>query len=358
MTGSEISFFKYALGLGERGHWVEIRTGLVEGSTEHRISKGVQLIQEGYEGPCPIGCCEEMDAVCMWMSPEFVQTNNTGSAFRLYNEQCTDFGNTVWDWTTNVDLFCTLSQWHARHMSTQTYYPRNLFRVMNNGVDLEEFKQSEKVHGRVVWASSHDRGLHHLLSVWPRIRKEVPWATLDVLYSLEGARSFAGRREDPAQPGWVNELGRRSTYSLHALETLKDHGIEVKGSVSRQEIAKAFGEAEVLAYPCDPVRPTETFGNTVLEAMASGCVPVLCLSDAFTELWGPVSPSVIPPLTESNLDAYTRVLVSVLKNDKRRERDAVQCREYAARFSWDLLVAKLERCLETRGQEGLDSVAW
>ncbi len=356
MTGSEIAFFQYALGLGRKGHRVDIYTKL-EGGDHKQIGENTWIRPEWSADIAGFG---PTDAVCQWMSPWFMRDwKGENPPFRLYNEQCSDFGNTNWDWQSTVDLFCPLSQTHARHMRSQTGYPPELFRVMHNGVDLEEFKPKAKVHGKVVWASSHDRGLHHLLSIWPSVRRAVPWATLSVFYSLDGARSFAERREDPNSPNWVNELFRRSNYILQSIEALRDTwGVELKGSVSRQEIAKELASSEVLAYPCDPVRFTETFGSTVLEAMSAGCVPVLCLSDAFKELWGPACPAVVPPLTERTLEAYRDLLVGVLKNNKQREEDARKCREYAQRYSWPLLVDNLERCLETRGKEGLDRVAW
>ncbi len=355
MTGSEIAFFQYALGLAKKGHNVDIATNIGD-HPDVQISKTCWLVNPHTTE------FSSRDALCMWMSPSECMrgwVDQSAPPFRLYNEQCSDFGNTNWRWEHTVDLFCSLSQSHARHMSSQTGYPRELYRVMPNGVDLEEFKPKAKVHGKVVWASSHDRGLHHLLSIWPSVRRAVPWASLSIFYSLEGLRSFAERREDPSSPQWVNELFRRSNYTLGALEALRDSwGVELKGSVSRQEIAKEFASSEVLAYPADPVRYTETFGSTVLEAMSAGCVPVLCLSDAFKELWGPACPAVVPPLTERTLEAYKDLLVGVLKNNKQREEDARKCREYASRYSWPLLVDNLERCLETRGKEGLAPVAW
>ena len=36
--------------------------------------------------------------------------------------------------------------------------------------------------GRVIWCSSADRGLHWLLSQWPKIKEAVPYASLKVFY--------------------------------------------------------------------------------------------------------------------------------------------------------------------------------
>jgi glycosyltransferase involved in cell wall biosynthesis len=368
MTGSEISFFQYAFGLAKKGHKIDVYTDLEPCPAQSPdVSAnwkrfefpggGILDLRPQYHVNAGFG---PTDACIQWMSPWFMKDWINGPPpFRLYCEQCSDFGNTNWRWEHTVDLFCPLSQTHAQHMSTLTGYPRELYRVMPNGVDLEEFKPKAKVHGKVVWASSHDRGLHHLLSIWPSVRRSVPWASLSVFYSIDGARAFAERREDPNSPNWVNELYRRSNYTLHSLEALRDNwGVEFKGSVSRQQIAQEFATAEVLAYPCDPVRYTETFGSTVLEAMSAGCVPVLCFSDSFKELWGGVCPGVPAPLTPGQLEAFKSVLVGVLTKNKIREQNALECREYASRFAWPLLVDRLERCLETRGREGLDPVAW
>lgn len=352
LTGSEVSCIQYARGLGKKGHDVTLFTGLIEGM-KIRTGDYLKLWDDShipYDDP---------DAVISWMAPVLCGiVPDPEKTFRVYNEQCSDFGNAnalAPGWESKVDLFCPLSRSHGRHMSTQTGYPQSLYRVMHNGVDVEEFKPTQKVSGRVIWASSHDRGLHSLLRIWPDVKQAVPWAELHVYYNTSGMQAFAGLSEDPARSDWSNELIRRSAYTLHALNRLQGHGVTLKGSASRQEIQKAFGEAEVLAYPCSPVRYTETFGNTVLEAMSAGCVPVLCMSDAFEELWGKC-PGVLPPLNDQNLEAYKQVLIKVLQSDKKREAYASACRQYAHRFYWPVLVDKLEKALLTRGREGLEPV--
>lgn len=355
LTGSEVSFFRHAFELARRGHEVELRSRF---SNEARIGmKGgvVRCVDDANVfangGHAFVG----YDVVVSWMSPEACRglaERDGGRAFRVYVEQCCDHGNTPWAWEGDVDLFCTLSNTHAAHMARQNGVPAERCRIVPNGVDLEEFRPAEKRPGKVAWASSHDRGLHHLLEMWTRIKRAVPHATLDVFYDDGGMRAFA---EMPAQEiSWLEELRRRSVYELEALERLGRLDVRARGSVSRESIATELALAEVLAYPCDPVRRgVETFGSVVLESMAAGCLPVLCLSDAFDELWGKACPGVLPPFSKRR-GPYEDLLIEVLRNERLRAGAVEVAREAARPYDWRVLGDRFERMLLSRGAEGFD----
>jgi glycosyltransferase involved in cell wall biosynthesis len=115
--------------------------------------------------------------------------------------------------------------------------------------------------------------------------------------------------------------------------------------------------AQALVYPCDPVRFTETFGVTVLEACASGAVPILCTADAFSELWGHSSVCVPPPYTEHK-EEFIENVIQVLSDSLFYERLQTTCVQYAKKFEWSTIAKQLESTLITRGEEGLPKVKW
>lgn len=345
LTGSEAAAVGYATGLARRGHSVEFftnvtRSAVVDGATFRPYSEWSTANSE------------TRDAVVAFMSAAPLLSTSRAE-LRILFEQCSDFGNSPSGWESFVDILCVLSKSHAMQMAPQTRLQPGHFRVAHNGVDPAEFKPLQKIPGRCLWASSHDRGLHGLLELWPQIRARVPHATLRIAYDPTGMAAFA-RRNDPHP--LIQELSRRSQYSIEALRRLEGHGVQLLGSVSRTQIAAEMGEAEALLYPCAPVRYTETFGSSVLEAMSAGCVPVITSADAFAELWCGVAPHVASPF-EYNKAAYLELAVSVLTDSKYRERHRSACIGHAHRFAWDTLVEKFERFLETRGAEGLEGVA-
>lgn len=343
LTGSENSCIGYAQALNLRGHGVSIYSCFTEAAGGGGLH---YWPYEEWEQQAKFG----WDAVFSWMVGEPLRHAPSG-ARRVLNMQYGDFGLSG-DWEPHTDILCSLSRHHAAHLATLTGFDRAKYRVMPNGVDRKKFRPGTKVPGRCVWASSHDRGLHHLLECWPRVKAQAPHATLRVFYSVDGMV----RLKEGFGPG--HELGRRSIYCIEQLEQLRPLGVEFVGGVSRERMAEEFAMAEFLAYPCDPFSYTETFGVSVLEAMASGCVPVLALADSFEELWkgacwscdrSEIAEQYEPLLSTALFAAHDHGGGDLAHRTYRRAGTAV-----ASNYDWDLLGSKLEDFIASRGATGLE----
>lgn len=355
LTGSEMAFFMYALEMARLGHGVTIFT---------KVERVADLYPP-FGGDYSVTCCgyeewattyhsQPWGALCSWMTPEPLKIAPPG-ALRLFNQQVSDFGQCEPGWESWVDIVAPLSHSHARHLSGLCSVPREKWRVMYNGVDTDEFKPGQKVPGKMVWASSHDRGLHWILEAMPAIRRRVPHAELHVFYDFDGIEKFSGVYDRERNPV-MRELGMRSRYSAEALRRLEGKGVVAHRSVSRQRMREEMATAEVLAYPCDPVRYTETFGVTVLEAMSAEAVPVICTSDSFGELWSSC-PHVDPPYKDRKKE-YEDILVRTLTDVGFRRSQAEIGRAEASRFKWNVLSPSLDACLRSGGSDGLPSVEW
>jgi hypothetical protein len=116
-----------------------------------------------------------------------------------------------------------------------------------------------KKKNSVGYFSAYYRGLECLLHMWPKIREQVPDATLDVYYGWES---------------WVAMQGEDAFY--HRMEAkfeeFKDEGVTVHGRVSHAELAQAMKSIQVWAYPTEF---EEIHCITALKAQEAGCYPVV-----------------------------------------------------------------------------------
>jgi len=113
---------------------------------------------------------------------------------------------------------------------------------------------------KVIWTSSYDRGLEHLLKMWPDVVKEVPNAKLNVFYGWQLFDKFF--RDNPERMAWKEKMEEMMTHK----------GITHHGRVPQPQIIKEMKKCGIWAYPTH-------FGEisciTGMKAQALGCVPVV-----------------------------------------------------------------------------------
>jgi glycosyltransferase involved in cell wall biosynthesis len=151
-----------------------------------------------------------------------------------------------------------VSQFHADYLARVYPFMAGRTSALPNGVNLDRFDlEVEREPFKVIYTSSPDRGLIHLLDMWPQILATEPEAELHIFY------------------GWDNidrliEMGDQSMVAYKELCLLKgkQHGINWRGRVSQGELAREFLSAQVWAYPTSFV---ETFCVGAVEAMAADC---------------------------------------------------------------------------------------
>lgn len=119
----------------------------------------------------------------------------------------------------------------------------------------------------VGYFSAYYRGLECLLNMWPKIREQVPDATLDVYYGWESWTAIQGEDD------FYERMERK-------FAELKDQGVTVHGRVSHVELASAMRSIQVWAYPTEF---TEIHCITALKAQEAGCYPVVTTVGALNE---------------------------------------------------------------------------
>ena len=130
-----------------------------------------------------------------------------------------------------------------------------------NGIDLDlhrELREDEERRDphKCIYASAPERGLDHILNVWPKVREAVPDATLDIYYAWDiFARSYLA---------WTKKLEAQ-------IEALKDQGVVYHGGVDHKTLYEASRRAGCWVYPSGFL---EIFCTSAVKFQAAGCWPV------------------------------------------------------------------------------------
>jgi hypothetical protein len=159
------------------------------------------------------------------------------------------------------------------------------------GCDPEQYGKQPKIPGRVIYCSSPDRGLDHLMSSWRDIKAAVPHATLHIFYRLQPWIDQILAVDPNFAP--MREIREKALKIDAAIKQFSGDGsITIRDAVSRQQIEIEQSRAEVLAYPCDTPIWSEGWSCSVHECCVAKACPVVTDCDAFKEVYGEFLPMV------------------------------------------------------------------
>lgn len=159
------------------------------------------------------------------------------------------------------------------------------------GCDPGQYGKQPKIPGRVIYCSSPDRGLDHLMSVWHEIKAAVPHATLHIFYRLQPWIDQILAVDPNFAP--MAEIRRKALAIDAAIKRFAGDGsIVIRDAVSREQIEIEQGRAEVLAYPCDTPIWSEGWSCSVHECCVARACPVITDCDAFKDVYGGFLPMV------------------------------------------------------------------
>jgi glycosyltransferase involved in cell wall biosynthesis len=336
LTGSELSFFSFAREMFRRGHDINI---FLHGA-EKQLWEGIQVYPHNqFEKEIN----SSFDAAYTWMEPDplkFVPD----SVLRILNQQVNDFDYCQPGFDKFVDVYTSPSQSHLDWVRQFTPIPTK-WEVMPNGCDPSQYTEGYRVPGRIIWASSPDRGLHLLLQAWPNIKKVVPEAHLKIFYDMDGwLKKFSNM--PVVDHSVMGEWACRAGYIEFALNHILVSGFDIEkcGSVSRIRMIKEMNEAMVLAYPCDTMKYTEGFSVTTMEACAAGIVPIISSVDSLGQIYGGAVPMVQAKACD-HLPEFTELVIKALKDSDFREKVIVKTRVLAAQHAWPILAEKFEKLI-------------
>lgn len=223
-----------------------------------------------------------------------------------------------------VDKIIVLSEYHKELLSKMV--PVEKIYVSTNGINIADFikvdkKQIKREPHRIIYGSSYNRGLEHLLDMWPSIREEIPDAELHIFYGWETYDEFH-----------ANDLGAQKWKAL-MIEKMKQPGITEHGRIGHRQLLEEYAKANVWAYP--------TFFKEIncitgLKAQASGAIPVyhnqFALKDTVHFGYG-----IQCPEGEKNdviLADFRKALINALKHEEHAFRDEMK-EEIRFAYSWE-----------------------
>jgi len=179
---------------------------------------------------------------------------------------------------------------------------------------------------KVCYTSSYDRGLEHLLKMWPDVKKVVPGAELFIAYGWQLFVKFYSN--NPASMGWKTKMD----------ELMSQPGITHLDRLPQDKLAEEMKTCGIWAYPAH-------FGEisciSAMKAQCYGAIPVVVNYAALqtTVQHGiKVDGDVYDKETQ---EKFKQELISLLKDDKRQEEIRKPMIKWAKEtFSWDKVASE------------------
>jgi glycosyltransferase involved in cell wall biosynthesis len=172
------------------------------------------------------------------------------------------------------------------------------------------------------WQSSFDRGVQHILKMWPKIKEKFPDATLGLAYGWGlFAQRYAG---NPERMQWMENMNK----------LMEAPGITNHGKVSKEELAKLRSKCGIWTYPTDF---DEINCMAALECQASGVVPCVINKAALKETVGSGVKVEGDVYDGDCREEYLKQLLALMGDEKRWKEEQLKGIEFAKSYQWNIL---------------------
>jgi glycosyltransferase involved in cell wall biosynthesis len=169
------------------------------------------------------------------------------------------------------------------------------------------------------WGSSYDRGLQHLLKIWPQVKEEVPEAELHICYGWD---LFDKAYHDNAE---------RQAWKEKINDMMKAPGITHHGRVGKDELKEIRQKCGIWAYS---THFDEIHCITALECQLDGCVPCVIEKAALSETVQSgvkVQGDIYDPKVR---EKYKEELIALMKDTTRWHGEQIKGIEFAKSCDW------------------------
>ena len=262
---------------------------------------------------------DEFDVFVAWRAPFLFEKKIKARKRYLWLHDVMEPGEFEQNRIDNFDKCILLSKYHR---SLFPMIPDEKVLMSGNGIDPGEFdiKLPKRDPHKIIYASSHVRGLAYLYKIWDDVKKAVPDATLDVYYGRESYDKV--HKGNPERMKWMDDMINKAKE----LEGVTDHG-----KVSQDTITQQTFKSGIWAYPC-PF--PEIYCITAIKSQAAGAIPVASNYAALQETiqFGHKQP--LGEFNEEDLERYKEALIWWLQHPKDQERIRPKMEKWARGISW------------------------
>ena len=230
------------------------------------------------------------------------------------------------------DYVAALSPWHKEFLLHQGLeMDKEEVVVFPNGVDISRYPEPKygikfTNNPKFVYSSSPDRGLWHILEIWPKLRKDFPKAELLVGYGAQN---------------WINynkwSHGRQGEMAVEIERLMKQPGVKDIGKIGQGELAKLQIEADAWLYPLDSIISTESGCITAIENAAAGNPIITTNCDCMATEFGRIGRIVDLPWDQDN---YYNAVKDVLTDEDYYINLQKKGRKFAESRDWSLIATQ------------------
>lgn len=178
---------------------------------------------------------------------------------------------------------------------------------------------------RLWWQSSYDRGLQHLLKMWPSIKEKYPDAELWICYGWNLFEKVYA--DNPERVAWKERM----------TTLMEQPGVTHYGRIGKEKMLKLRQQCGIWAYPTDF---TEISCIGALECQRDGCVPVVCSLAALKETVQSGVKIDGDIYDDETYDAFLNALLDMMGDEKKWREEQEKGRAFAQNYNWEKIAAQ------------------
>lgn len=230
-----------------------------------------------------------------------------------------------------ADGVFVVSEWHRDTLSQASGFPLFKMWILDNAIHHPYFAAAIQKSKRLIYSSAPNRGLIHMLKIFPALKKKHPDLEFHIFSSFD--RYYVDLN---------NEMLEKREDFLQ--EFRKIDGCYVHSSLPQKELALELLKSSLLTYPC---HFEETSCITAMEAMAAGCPIVTSKLAALPETIQDAGVFIDGvPGSNSYLEKFIEAVDHLLTNRMFFETLAQKAKNRALNFTWEKTAENLLQYLK------------